>query len=69
MDIKNGVVAILNNKGKIIGTGFVAGENLILTCAQEVESVLAASMARAGLKSAFEGGSRKSIHQSKEEQS
>jgi uncharacterized delta-60 repeat protein len=37
MDLKHSIVAILNNKNKIIGTGFVAGENLILTCAHVVE--------------------------------
>jgi sorbitol-specific phosphotransferase system component IIA len=41
MDIKTGVVAILNDKNKIIGTGFVAGENLILTCAHVVEQATA----------------------------
>ncbi len=38
MDIKNSVVAILNDKNKVIGTGFVAGENLILTCAHVTEN-------------------------------
>jgi V8-like Glu-specific endopeptidase len=37
MDIQKSIVAILNNKKKIIGTGFVAGENLILTCAHVVK--------------------------------
>jgi WD40 repeat protein len=41
MDIKTSVVAILNDKNKIMGTGFVAGENLILTCAHVVEQVTA----------------------------
>jgi hypothetical protein len=35
MELQSSVVAILNNKNKIIGTGFVAGENLILTCPQD----------------------------------
>jgi hypothetical protein len=39
MDIKNNIVAILNNRGKIVGTGFLAGENLILTCAHVIEQV------------------------------
>lgn len=38
MDIQKSIVAILNTKRKIIGTGFVAGENLILTCAHVVET-------------------------------
>jgi hypothetical protein len=38
MDIKNSIVAILDKKKKIIGTGFVVGENLILTCAHVVET-------------------------------
>jgi hypothetical protein len=37
MDIQKSIVAILDKKKKIIGTGFVAGENLILTCAHVVE--------------------------------
>lgn len=37
MNLKNSIVAILNNQDKIIGTGFLAGENLILTCAHVVE--------------------------------
>jgi WD40 repeat protein len=41
MDIKNSIIAILNNKGKIVGTGFVAGKNLILTCAHVVEEATA----------------------------
>ncbi len=38
MDVKNSIVAILDRKKKIIGTGFVAGENSILTCAHVVET-------------------------------
>ncbi len=38
MDIQKSIVAILDKKKKIIGTGFVAGENLILTCAHVVEA-------------------------------
>jgi len=34
MELQKSIVAILNDKNKIIGTGLVAGENLILTCAQ-----------------------------------
>ena len=41
MDIKNSIVAIVNDKGKIIGTGFLAGENLILTCAHVIEQATA----------------------------
>jgi hypothetical protein len=41
MNIKDSIVAILNSKGKIVGTGFVAGENLILTCAHVIEQVTA----------------------------
>ncbi|GAP13826.1 PBS lyase HEAT-like repeat [Longilinea arvoryzae] len=37
MDLQRSIVAILNNKNDIVGTGFVAGENLILTCAHVVE--------------------------------
>ena len=38
MDIQKSIVAILDKKKKIIGTGFVAGESLILTCAHVVET-------------------------------
>lgn len=38
MEIQNSIVAILDRKKKIIGTGFVAGENLILTCAHVTET-------------------------------
>ena len=38
MDLQSSVVAILNDKNKIIGTGFVAGENLILICAYVIET-------------------------------
>src|SRR5512140_2858719 len=41
MDIQKSIVAILDKKKKIIGTGFVAGENLILTCAHVVETATA----------------------------
>ncbi len=41
MELQKSVVAILNDKNKIIGMGFVAGENLILTCAHVVESATA----------------------------
>lgn len=41
MDIQKSIVAILDRKKKIIGTGFVAGENLILTCAHVVETATA----------------------------
>jgi hypothetical protein len=37
MELQRSVVAILNAKNKIIGTGFVAEKSLILTCAQVVE--------------------------------
>jgi hypothetical protein len=39
MELQKSVVAILDDKNKIIGTGFVAGDNLILTCAHVVEQV------------------------------
>ena len=32
MDIKTGVVAILNQKEEIVGTGFVAAGRLLVTC-------------------------------------
>ncbi len=38
LDIKSGVVAILNNSGNIAGTGFLAGEDLVITCAHVVAS-------------------------------
>ena len=41
MDIKNSVVAVLNDKNKVIGTGFLAGGNLILTCAHVIEQATA----------------------------
>jgi len=63
MDIKNSVVAFLNVKNKVIDTGFVAGEKLILACVRKTS----VSLARAGRlrhvaplgavpKSAFERG-------------
>lgn len=41
-NIRDSVVAILNDNGKIVGTGFLARENLILTCAHVVATVGAA---------------------------
>lgn len=37
MDLHKSIVSILNHKRKIVGTGFVAGKNLILTCGHVVE--------------------------------
>ena len=37
MDIQKSVVVNLNKKKKIIGTGFLAADGLILTCAHVVE--------------------------------
>lgn len=37
MDLQKSIVAILNHKNKIIGTGFAVGETLLLTCAHVVE--------------------------------
>jgi hypothetical protein len=37
MDIKNSIVAILNPDNEIVGTGFVAAENLIVTCAHVID--------------------------------
>jgi len=36
MDIKNSIVSILNSGGKIVGTGFLAGQNLVVTCAHVI---------------------------------
>lgn len=36
MNIRDGIVAVLNEEGKIVGTGFLVGENLVLTCAHVV---------------------------------
>ncbi len=36
MAINNSVVAVLNDRDKIVGTGFLASENLIVTCAHVV---------------------------------
>lgn len=41
MDIKNSVVAIIDFKGKIVGTGFVVDDHLLLTCAHVVEQATA----------------------------
>ena len=37
MDIQKSILAILDQKNKIIGTGFLAGDGLILTCAHVAE--------------------------------
>ncbi len=37
MELQPGIVAILNNKNNIVGTGFLAGDRLILTCAHVIE--------------------------------
>lgn len=37
MEIKNGIIGILDSDDKIVGTGFLVGENLALTCAHVVE--------------------------------
>lgn len=37
MDLHKSIISILNHKNKIVGTGFVAGKNLILTCGHVVE--------------------------------
>ncbi len=42
MDINHGVVAILNTENEIVGTGFVAAERLIVTCAHVIEQAKAA---------------------------
>lgn len=36
MDIKNSTVAILSSRGKIVGTGFLASQNLVVTCAHVI---------------------------------
>ena len=36
MNLRDAVVAILNDKGKIAGTGFLVGQDLLLTCAHVV---------------------------------
>lgn len=36
MNIRESIVAVLNGEGKIVGTGFLASETLILTCAHVV---------------------------------
>jgi V8-like Glu-specific endopeptidase len=41
MELQKSIVAILDDQNKIIGTGFVAGENLILTCAHVFETATA----------------------------
>ena len=41
MELQKSIVAILNSKNKIVGTGFVAGDRLILTCAPVVEQATA----------------------------
>jgi hypothetical protein len=42
MDIKNSIVAILNTENEIVGTGFVAAEHLIVTCAHVIDLAKAA---------------------------
>ncbi|GEM_PF-5561815 len=37
MEIKNGIIGILNSDDKIVGTGFLLGENLAITCAHVIE--------------------------------
>lgn len=39
MELQDSIVAILNQSNKIIGTGFVAGETWVLTCAHVVHTV------------------------------
>ena len=41
MNIQTGIVAILDKKKKIIGTGFLLGKNLILTYAPVVKQATA----------------------------
>ena len=36
MELQNSIVAILNSRNKIVGTGFIAGNGLILTCAHVI---------------------------------
>lgn len=36
LNIRDSTVAVLNEKGKIVGTGFLVGENLVLTCAHVI---------------------------------
>jgi hypothetical protein len=42
MDIKNSIVAILNTDNEIVGTGFVAADCLIVTCAHVIDLAKAA---------------------------
>jgi len=37
MDIKQGIVGILNTEGEIIGTGFLASKNTVLTCSHVIK--------------------------------
>jgi hypothetical protein len=46
MDIKNSIVAILNTDNEIVGTGFVAADCLIVTCAHVVDLAQSARMVR-----------------------
>ncbi len=46
MDIKNSIVAILNTDNEIVGTGFVAADCLIVTCAHVVEQAKSPRMVR-----------------------
>jgi len=39
MDIKNGIVSILDKDGKAVGTGFLVSETAVLTCAHVVLQV------------------------------
>jgi WD40 repeat protein/cell division protein FtsB len=36
MNVRDSIVAVLNEKGSIVGTGFLVGENLVATCAHVV---------------------------------
>ncbi len=42
MDIKSSIVAILNTENEIVGTGFVAADCLIVTCAHVIEQAKSA---------------------------
>ena len=55
MELQKSIVAILNHKNKIVGTGFIAGDRLILTCAHVVEQATAGLNERVNLRFAIDG--------------
>jgi hypothetical protein len=58
MDIQNSIVALLNVENEIIGTGFVAAEGLIVTCAHVIDLAKAAPGGFVRVRFAVDGSER-----------